>query len=92
MNDKLLEILAARPDFTVMGENKKLLDIWLDYLDHGSLFMTGFEPGEDPVFLFSNDAQVYRFAMSQIRGYVLGMKQGIAVDWPNVPFEYMKKG
>jgi len=91
MNDRLVEILSQRPDFTVVGEDKKRLDFFAEYLDHGSLFMTGFEPGDDPTFVFSNDAQIYRFTMSQIRDYVMGMKSGKAMDWEHVPFEYITK-
>ncbi len=90
MNDRLLEILAERPDFTVSHEDKKLLDFWVEYLDHGSLFMSGFEPGVDPAFLFTNDAQHYRFRMSEIRKYVLAMKQGKALEWESIPFDYTK--
>jgi hypothetical protein len=81
MNDRLLEILAARANFSVSREDKKLLDFWVEYLDHGSLFLCGFEPGEDPAFLFTNDAQRYRFRMSEIREHVLAMKRGEAIDW-----------
>jgi hypothetical protein len=92
MNDRLLAILAERPDFTITGENKKLLQFFVEYLDHGSLFMVGFEPGDDPIFVFTNDAQRYRFAFSQIRELVLGMKSGVAIDWEAIPFEYINDG
>lgn len=91
MNDRLLEILAARPDFNITGTDKKALDIFVEYLDHGSLFMTGYEASEDPLFSFSNDAQIYRFRLSEIVAYVAQMKQGIAIDWERVPFEYVKR-
>ncbi len=87
MNDRLIEILSERPDFTLSVEDKKLLDFFAEYLDHGSLFLAGFEPGSDPIFIFTNDAQRYRFAMSEIRGLVQGMKRGIAVDWERISFE-----
>ena len=91
MNDRLIEILTQRPDFTIAGEDKKRLDFFAEYLDHGSLFLTKFEPGDDPVFVFSNDAQLYRFTMTQIRDYVIGMKSGKAMDWELVPFEYIER-
>lgn len=87
MNDRLIEILSERPDFTLSVEDKKLLNFFAEYLDHGSLFLAGFEPGSDPIFIFTNDAQRYRFAMSEIRGLVQGMKRGIAVDWERISFE-----
>jgi hypothetical protein len=91
MNDRLVEILSHRPDFNVAGEDKKRLDFFAEYLDHGSLFLSAFEPGDDPVFIFSNDAQLYRFSIAQIREYVMGMKSGKAMDWERVPFEYIKR-
>ena len=87
VNDRLIEILSERPDFTLSVEDKKLLDFFAEYFDHGSLFLAGFEPGSDPIFIFTNDAQRYRFAMSEIRGLVQGMKRGIAVDWERISFE-----
>lgn len=92
MNDRLVEILTQRPDFNITGEDKKRLDFFSEYLDHGSLFLVGFEPGEDPVFTFTNDAQRYRFSMSEIREHVVGMKSGKAMVWEEVPFEYINKG
>jgi hypothetical protein len=87
MNDLLIEILSARQDFTLSSEDKKLLDFFAEYLDHGSLFLASFEPGNDPCFIFTNDAQRYRFPMSKIREYVQDMKRGIAMDWERLPFE-----
>jgi hypothetical protein len=90
MNDRLLEILTHRPDFHVTPEDQKRLQFFVEYLDHGSLFMLGYEPGEDPAFLFTNDAQHYRFSLSEIRRYVDDMKSGIPMPWENIPFEYIK--
>ena len=94
MNDLFIEILSARPDFNLSIEDKKLLDFFAEYLDHGSLFLAHFEPGThdrssttDPVFIFTNDAQRYRFSMSEIREHVQSMKRGIAMDWERLPFE-----
>ncbi len=91
MNDRLLDILSERPDFLVSGDDKKLLDIFVEYLDHGSLFLSGFEPGTDPAFLFTNDAQRFRFRMSEVRQHVLAMKRGNAMDWEHIPFEYEER-
>lgn len=88
MNHRLLEILAERDDFTLSESDNKLLKFFVEYLDHGSLFMVGFEPGEDPAFTFTNDAQRYTFRVSEIREYANNMKRGIAMDWDTVPFEY----
>ena len=91
MNDRLLAILAERPDFNVSPDDKKILDFFVEYLDHGSLMMMAFEPGPDPAFVFTNDAQRYRFTLSQIREYYRGMKSGTPMDWEQVPFEYISR-
>ena len=91
MNDRLLEILAARPDFSISPEDKKLLDIFSEYLDRGSLFLSSFVPSDNPAFIFTNDAQHYTFTMSDIRSHVNGLKQGKAMDWESLPYEYAKK-
>lgn len=91
MNDRLIEILTERPDFKLSGEEKKMLDFFAEYLDHGSLFLVGYEPGSDPAFTFTNDAQRYRFALSEIKEYYQQMKSGIPMDWDTVPFEYIQK-
>ena len=87
MNDRLLEILSLRPDFKIVGDDYKLLAFFVEYLDHGSLFMVGFEPGDDPLFTFTNDAQRYRFTLTEILQYAYGMKHGVSMDWDVVPFE-----
>ncbi|HEY3873989.1 MAG TPA: hypothetical protein VGM92_00800 [Candidatus Kapabacteria bacterium] len=87
MNDRLLEILSARPDFSIVDSDRKSLDFFCEYLDHGSLFLSGFEPGTDPAFLFTNDAQLYRFSMREIRELVSGMKAGRAMKWEEIPFD-----
>ena len=91
MNDRLLEILSTRPDFSLSPEDKKFLDVFAEYLDHGSLFLSGFTAGDDPVFKFTNDAQHYSFSMSDIRNHVTGLKQGRAMDWEAMPFEYVSR-
>jgi hypothetical protein len=92
MNDRLLEILTTRQDFNVSDEDKKRLAFFVEYLDHGSLFMVGFEPGDDPAFLFTNDAQRYRFTLSEIRELVDGMKSGVAMKWEEIPYEPIGQG
>ena len=98
MNDRLLEILSARSDFSLSQQDKKLLDVFVEYLDRGSLFLSGFEPGVDerssnnPSFIFTNEAQRYRFDISEIRQIVQNLKQGRAMDWESVPFEYVNRG
>lgn len=91
MNDRLVEILTQRPDFTIEGEEKKLLDFFVEYLDHGSLFLFSFEPGEDPVFTFTNEAQHYHFTLSEILFHARNMKSGIAMPWEDIPFEYVTR-
>jgi hypothetical protein len=92
MNDRLVEILSQRADFNITGEDKKRLDFFSEYLDHGSLFLVGFEPGEDPEFTFTNDAQRYRFRMSEIREHVIGMKSGKPLVWEEIEYELINKG
>ena len=87
VNDRLIEILSERPDFTLSVEIKSCSISLRNISIYGSLFLAGFEPGSDPIFIFTNDAQRYRFAMSEIRGLVQGMKRGIAVDWERISFE-----
>jgi hypothetical protein len=91
MNDRLLEVFSKRPDFSITDEDKKLLDRFVEYLDRGSLFLSGFEPGGDPTFIFTNDAQIYRFPMSEVRARVLALKRGEAMDWEHIPFEYKER-
>ena len=88
MNDRLIDILSARPDFLLSSEDKKLLDFFAEYLDHGSLFLAEFVPGDNPTFIFTNEAQRFSFTMSEIRDLVHGMKRGTPVDWEHMPFEY----
>jgi len=90
MNDRLIEILEQRNDFTLSSEDKRKLDFFAEYLDHGSLFLVGYEPGDDPLFVFTNDAQRYRFRLSEIRTYVNGMKSGTPMPWEEIPFEYIQ--
>jgi hypothetical protein len=87
----LLALLTERPEFPVRGEDLKILDFFVEYLDHGSLKLLGYENNENPRFTFTNEAQRYHFTMAEIREYYRQMKSGIPMDWENVPFEYITK-
>ena len=91
MNDRLIAILSERRDFSLSAEDKKLLDVFAEYLDHGSLFLSGYEAGNDPLFVFTNDAQRYRFRMSEIREHLRGMQRGEAMRWEQIPYESMEE-
>ena len=91
MNRQLLEILTQREDYPVAEADRKIVEWFVEYLDHNSLWLLRFEIGEDPVFLFTNEAQRYRFSLSQIKEYYHAMKSGIAMDWEQIPFEYISK-
>ena len=91
MNQQLLEILAAKPDFTVSGDDYKMLEFFNDYMDHSSLYLLRYEAGEDPLFVYTNDAQHFQFTMSEIRTHYTNMKSGVRMDWENTPFEYISK-
>ena len=84
MNDRLLEILSQREDFNVPKEDRRALEFFSEYLDHGSLFLAEFDPKEDPVFHFTNEARRYSFSLSEIRKYVQQMKSGIPFDWERI--------
>ncbi len=90
MNRQLLDILYERPDFPVAMADRPILDFFCEYLDHGSLWLLGFEGGDDPLFTFTNDAQHYHFTMSQIREYYRQMKSGTPMDWERIPFDYIQ--
>ena len=91
MNHQLLAILAERPDFPVRGNDKKILEFFVEYLDHNSLWLLGFEGGRDPIFTFTNEAQRFKFSMEEIRTYYADMKSGKPMDWERIPFEYISK-
>lgn len=91
MNSRILEALYLRPDFPISAEDRRILDWFAEYLDHGSLFLLRFEPGDDPTFTFTNDAQHYHFRLSDVKEYYKQMKSGVAMDWENIPFEFITK-
>lgn len=89
MNHPLLAILAERPEFPVRGEDLKILDFFVEYLDHSSLKLLAYEGITDPIFIFTNEAQRYRFSMSEIRDHYQHMKSGKPLDWEHIPFDYI---
>jgi len=91
MNQRLLSILVEKPDFPIMGDDRKILEFFVEYLDHNSLWLLGYEQAEDTLFTFTNEAQRYTFRMSEIRTLYHAMKSGIPMDWENIPFEYISK-
>jgi hypothetical protein len=91
MNQRLLSILAEQPDFPINGEDRKILEFFVEYLDHNSLWLLGYRQTADPEFTFTNEAQHYKFTMSEIRNYYKGMKSGTPMDWETIPFEYISK-
>ena len=92
MNQRLLSILAEQPDFPIAGDDKKILDFFVEYLDHNSLWLLRYDKAEDPVFIFTNEAQRYTFPMSEIRHHYHAMKSGTPMDWETIPFDYISKG
>ena len=92
MNQRLLSILAEQPDFPIAGDDKKILDFYVEYLDHNSLWLLRYDKAEDPVFIFTNEAQRYTFPMSEIRQHYHAMKSGTPMDWETIPFDYISKG
>jgi hypothetical protein len=91
VNHDLLRILDERGGLNLTGSDKKILDFFVEYLDHSSLFLLRVEGGGDPAFIFTNDAQHFTFRMSDIRKYYADMKSGIAMKWEEIPFEYITK-
>src|SRR5689334_19167131 len=89
MNHQLLAIIAERPDYSIIGEDKKIVEFFVEYMDHNSLWLLRYEAGDDPVFVFTNDAQHFTFTLSEIRQYYKNMKSGIPMDWESIPFEYI---
>jgi hypothetical protein len=89
MNQQLLSIIAGRPDYTLTDKDKKIAEFFVEYMDHNSLWLLRYEPGEDPRFVFTNDAQHFTFTLSEIRKHYTNMKSGIALKWEEIPFEYI---
>lgn len=91
MNQQLLDILSKRDDFIFSDEDRKILNFFVEYMDHSSLWLFSYDAGEDAKFIFTNEAQHFTFTMSQIRSYYNDMKSGVPMDWEKIPFEYITK-
>lgn len=89
MNHQLLAIIADRPDFTITGEDRKIVEFFVEYMDHNSLWLLRYEAGDDPTFVFTNEAQHFTFTLSEIQKHYTNMKSGIALNWEEIPFEYV---
>jgi hypothetical protein len=91
MNIELLSILTTKPDYPVAGEDQKIMEFFAEYMDHNSLWLLRFEAGDDPRFIFTNEAQRYTFTLSEIRKHYTNMKSGIPMKWEEIPSEYVAK-
>ncbi len=91
MNHPLLSIIAERPDFIIKGQDKKIVEFFVEYMDHNSLWLLRYEPEGDPRFIFTNEAQHFTFTLSEIRQYYMNMKSGIPMNWEEIPFEYVSE-
>ncbi|HYM20809.1 MAG TPA: hypothetical protein VEW28_07390 [Candidatus Kapabacteria bacterium] len=91
MNRELLEILLQQNELILSNEDKRAVEFFAEYLDHGSLFLLRYEMHDEPVFVFTNDAQRFRFTLSQIKEHYAKMKSGMPLDWDEIPFEYISK-
>ena len=89
MNHHLLAIIAERPDFSITGEDKKIIEFFVEYMDHNSLWLLRYYADVDPKFIFTNEAQHFTFTLSEIREHYKRMKSGIALNWEEIPFEYV---
>ncbi len=89
MNHLLLSILSERPDFILSAEDKKILEFFVEYLDHNSLWLLGYHPSDDPIFTFTNEAQRFRFTLSEIKKYYHEMKSGVPMNWETIPYSYI---
>ena len=89
MNHQLLSIIAERPDFSIVGEDRKMVEFFVEYMDHSSLWLLRYEADDDPRFIFTNEAQRFTFALSEIRKHYKNMKSGISLNWDEIPFEYV---
>ncbi|MEP7235336.1 MAG: hypothetical protein ABI778_08580 [Ignavibacteriota bacterium] len=88
MNQQLLSIIAARPDYSVADDVHPIVEFFVEYMDHNSLWLLRYESGNDPRFIFTNDAQNFTFTLSQMQQHYKNMKSGIAMKWEEIPFEY----
>ncbi|MEI8133515.1 MAG: hypothetical protein WCH46_00390 [bacterium] len=92
MNEQLLSIIAAKADYPVTKDDQSVVASFCEYMDHNSLWLLRCEHSDDPKFIFTNDAQHFTFTLSEIKEHYRKMKSGIAMDWENIPFEYISKG
>ncbi len=91
MNQQLLDIIAERDDFDYSQEDMKILQFFVEYMDHSSLWLFSYIANEDAKFIFTNEAQHFTFTMNQIRSYYKDMKSGKPMNWDEIPFEYITK-
>ena len=91
MNQQLLDIIAKRDDFDYSQEDMNILRFFVEYMDHSSLWLFSYEATDDAKFVFTNEAQHFIFTMSEIRKYYSDMKSGKAMNWDEIPFEYITK-
>ena len=91
MNHELLSIIAAKPEYTIRGEDRHIVEFFTEYMDHNSLWLLSFEPRADPVFIFTNEAQRFTFTLSQIREHYKKMKSGIPMNWEDIEYEYVSQ-
>jgi len=91
MNHQLLAIIAERPDFTLVGEDRKIVEFFVEYMDHSSLYLLRYDVSDDPTFIFTNEAQRFTFRFSEIKKLYRDMKSGIPMNWEETPFEYISK-
>jgi hypothetical protein len=91
MSHLLFSIIAERPDFTLQGDDRKIAEFFVEYMDHSSLWLLRYEAAEDPRFIFTNEAQRFTFTFSEIKKLYHNMKSGIPMNWEEIPFEYVSK-
>ncbi len=89
MNHLLFSIIAERSDFFLTAEDKKIVEFFVEYMDHNSLWLLRYEAAENPNFVFTNDAQHFSFTLSEIRQHYKNMKSGIPMKWEDIPFMYV---
>lgn len=90
MNEKILELFLSRPDLQLPEDDQILLYKFFTYLDRNSLWLRFYEAGEDPVFLVSDDTMRYRLPLSHIRSMWRELKEGKAIAWEKLPYEYVR--
>lgn len=90
MNEKILELFLSRPDLQIGEKEQELLYKFFTYLDRNSLWLRFYEPGDDPVFLVSDDTMRYRLPLSQIHEMWAELKKGNAIEWDKLPYEYVR--